>query len=411
MSNFKELEISEELIKILNENGIKEPTAIQEESIVLIKNGRDIIAEAETGTGKTLAFLLPIFEKMDENNKNIQALIVTPTRELAIQVTEEAEKLNKDEKYKILAVYGGKDIKGQLNKLNKNVNLIIATPGRLIDYIKRNVMKLKNIETFVIDEVDQMLLMGFRNEIDFIIENLSQKRQTLCFSATISTQVKKLAYKITKDPQVIKIEKQEVILNNIEQYLIETTDRRKQDALCQIMNRDNPFLAIIFCRTKRRVDKLEYDLDTKGYNCQRLHSDIPQAKREKIMKSFKKMEIQFLVATDVAARGIDVAGVTHIYNYDIPENCEGYIHRIGRTGRAGAKGKTYLFVAPRDMDKLEKIKEGIKMDIPKIELEHVVDVFAENCLPKGKYNKKISVKSKDFLETKKQRSKVQKSDK
>ena len=406
MGNFKELNISSELIEILNKNGIKKPTPIQEESIILIKNNLDIIAEAETGTGKTLAFLLPIFDKMNQKSKNIQTLIVAPTRELAIQVTEEAEKLNKDEEYKILAVYGGKDIKGQLNKLNKNVDLVIATPGRLIDYIKRDVINLKRIETFVIDEVDQMLLMGFKNEIDFIIRSLPQKRQTLCFSATISTQVKKLAYRITKNPQVIKIEKKEIILENIEQYLIKTTDRRKQDALCQIMNRDNPFLAIIFCRTKRRVDKLEEDLETKGYNCQKLHSDIPQAKREKIMKSFKNIEIQFLVATDVAARGIDVTGVTHIYNYDVPENSEGYIHRIGRTGRAGEKGKTYLFVAPKDMEKLEKIEEGIKMKIPEIELEHIPDVQAENCLPKSKYNKKINIKSKDYLEEKKQKSKL-----
>lgn len=397
MNKFKELGVSDTLVEILISNGIKKPTPIQEETITLIHDGMDIIAEAETGTGKTLAFLLPIFDKMTENSKTIQTLIVTPTRELAIQITQEAEKLNKDNKFNILAAYGGRDINVQFNKLNKNVDLIIATPGRLIDHLKRGTVDLSNIKTLIIDEADLILHMGFKNEIEFIVNTLTKERQTLCFSATISSQVKKLAYKITKKPQIIKIEKREVILKNIEQYLIETTDRRKQDALCQMLNKENPFLAIIFCRTKLRVDKLEGELHKRGYNCQKLHSDIPQAKREKIMKSFKNVEIQYLVATDVAARGIDITGVTHVYNYDIPENGKGYIHRIGRTGRAGENGKTYLFVTPKDMDLLRSIEKEIGMEIPRIELEHIPDVQAENSLPKLKYNKRININTKNFF--------------
>ncbi|BDU51624.1 DEAD/DEAH box helicase [Haliovirga abyssi] len=398
MNKFKELGVSDTLVDILISNGIKKPTPIQEETITLIHDGMDIIAEAETGTGKTLAFLLPIFDKMNENSQNIQTLIVTPTRELAIQITQEAEKLNVNNKFNILAAYGGRDINVQMNKLNKSVDLIIATPGRLIDHLKRKTVNLSKINTLIIDEADLILHMGFKNEIEFIVNASAKERQTLCFSATISSQVKKLAYKITKEPQIVMIEKREVLLKNIDQYLIETTDRRKQDALCQMLNKENPFLAIIFCRTKLRVDKLEDELYKRGYNCQKLHSDIPQSKREKIMKSFKNAEIQYLVATDVASRGIDITGVTHVYNYDIPENGEGYIHRIGRTGRAGKNGKTYLFVTPKDKELLKIIERDIKMEIPKMELEHIPDVKAENSLPKLKYNKRINVNTKNFFE-------------
>ncbi|KEI81283.1 DEAD/DEAH box helicase [Clostridium botulinum] len=365
MIKFEELGLSDSIIDVLKKQRIIEPTPIQEESIMFIKNGNDVIAEAQTGTGKTLAFLLPMFENISPDINAIQGLIITPTRELAIQITEEAMKLKEAKDLNILAAYGGKDIGSQIKKLKNNIHLVIATPGRLLDHLNRNTLNFKDLKTLVLDEADEMLLMGFKNDVRSIIENTPRKRQTLCFSATMNSEVKKLAYKNMRDPRLIIIEKEEVTLKNIKQVLIETTDRRKQEDLCKILDEENPFMAIIFCRTKRRVDTLEEALYKKGYNCEKLHGSITQPKRERIMRSFKNLEIQYLIATDVAARGLDITGVTHVFNYDIPENAESYIHRIGRTGRAGEKGYTFLFVAPKDEQTLGMIEKEIKFKIPR----------------------------------------------
>lgn len=361
--NFKELGISEDIINTLKKTGITEPTVIQKESIRFIKNGRDLIAEAQTGTGKTLAFLLPIFENISVNSSAIQTLIVTPTRELAIQITEEAMKLKEAKDINILAAYGGKDIGSQMKKLKGSIHLIIATPGRLLDHLARKTINLMNLKTLVLDEADQILIMGFKNDIENIIKETSKKRQTLCFSATMNAEVKKLAYRYMKDPLIVTAKKEKVTLDNIKQYVVETTDRQKQDALCSVLDEDKPFMAIIFCRTKRRVDDLEVGLYRRGYDCVKLHSDIIQSKRERIMKSFRNGDIQYLIATDVAARGLDISGVSHIYNYDIPESAESYIHRIGRTGRAGEYGYTCMFIDPKNKRELEEIEKAIKFKI------------------------------------------------
>jgi superfamily II DNA/RNA helicase len=363
--NFRELGISENITKLLSNNGIIEPTQVQTESIILIKDGKDVIAEAQTGTGKTLAFMLPIFENISPSIDSVQALIVTPTRELAIQITEEALKLKKAKDINILAAYGGKDIGSQLKKLKNDIHLIIATPGRLLDHLERKTIDLSKLKTLVLDEADQMLLMGFKNDVEAIIKETSKKRQTLCFSATLNSEVKRMAYRYMKDPLTISIKKEEVTLNTIKQFVVETTDRRKQDALCTVLNQDNPYMAIIFCRTKRRADELEVALYKRGYDCEKLHSDVLQSKREKIMKAFRNGDFQYLIATDVAARGLDINGVSHIYNYDIPESTESYIHRIGRTGRAGEEGYTCLFIDPKDTRTLEDIEKTIKFKIPR----------------------------------------------
>ncbi|ENZ02094.1 hypothetical protein HMPREF1092_01329 [Clostridium thermobutyricum] len=367
--NFKELGINNTLIDVLNTNGIKTPTEIQEKTIPYIKEFKDLIGEAKTGTGKTLSFLLPIFENIDKNKNYIQALIISPTRELAIQITSEAEKLYEGKNINILSLYGGKDISGQLKKLKNNIHLVISTPGRLLDHIKRNTINLKSLKTIVLDEADQMLLMGFKNEIDTIMKEVPKKKQTICFSATMDSKVKKLAYRYMKDPIVVSIESEEVTLNNIKQEVIFTTDRWKRDALCTVLNEDNPFMAIIFCRTKRRVDELEEDMYKRGFNCAKLHSDIPQAKRERIMKSFRKADIQYLIATDVASRGIDVTGVDTVYNFDCPETPESYIHRIGRTGRKGEKGYTCIFIADKDRNLFKTIENSISLKIPTREVD------------------------------------------
>lgn len=366
--NFNQLGISEDIVKILKSNGITEPTPVQAESISFIKNGRDVIVESQTGTGKTLAFLLPIFENISNKVDSVQALILTPTRELALQITEEALKLKQAKDINILAAYGGKDIGSQLKKLKTGIHLIIATPGRLLDHLERKTIDLSKLKTFVLDEADQMLLMGFKNEVETILKETSKKRQTLCFSATINSDVKRLAYRYTKEPLAVTINKEEVTLDAIKQQVVETTDRRKQDALCTVLSQDNPYMAIIFCRTKRRVDELEVALYKRGCDCKKLHSDILQSKRERIMKAFRNGDFQYLIATDVASRGLDISGVSHIYNYDIPESAESYIHRIGRTGRAGEEGYTCLFIDPKDRLKLEEIEKAIKFKIPRRDL-------------------------------------------
>ncbi|MBS6503634.1 MAG: DEAD/DEAH box helicase [Clostridium sp.] len=366
--NFKDLKINTKLVDELKKNGITTPTKVQVNVIPEIINKNDVIGKSKTGSGKTLAFLLPILQKIDSNSKNTEVLILSPTRELAIQITEEANKFNIND-IRILAAYGGKDVGSQLKKLNKGINLIIATPGRLLDHLERKSINLSKLNTVVIDEADQILLMGFRNEIEKIMSYAPKKLQTLCFSATIDSKVKKLAYRYMNNPTIIDItENEESEIPNIKQEVVKTTDRWKVDTLVKILEEDNPFMSIIFCRTKRRADKLEVKLATKGIKAAKIHSDVPQNKREKIMKSFRDCEIQFLIATDVASRGIDVTGVTHIYNYDAPESVESYIHRIGRTARAGDSGYTCLITDPKNYTILEEIENYLQYTIPEREV-------------------------------------------
>ena len=366
--NFKDLGIKDDILNILRKNGINTPTPIQSECIIPIINNKDVIAQAQTGTGKTLGFLLPIFENISNDINSTQVLILSPTRELAIQITEEAKKLNEAKNINILAAYGGKDISSQINKLKKNIHMIIATPGRLLDHLDRGTIDLSKIKTFVLDEADQMLLMGFKNEVEAILNKTNKKRQTLCFSATLNSQVKKLAYRYMNNPIEISIKEAKITLDSIKQEVVETTDRLKQESLFKVLNEDNPFMAIIFCRTKRRVDALEEAMGKYGYNCAKLHSDIQQSKRERIMKSFRNADIQYLIATDVASRGLDISGVDNIYNYDIPETASDYVHRIGRTGRAGKGGYTCMFIDPKNLKTLEEIENTIKFKIPRREL-------------------------------------------
>lgn len=363
--NFKSLGMNEPLVQILKKSGIKTPTAIQQECIPLIIADKDVIAQAQTGTGKTLAFLLPLFERISPESTKTEALIITPTRELALQITEQAEQLAKAKKLNVLAAYGGRNIGSQLNKLKKNIHLIIATPGRLLDHLERKTIDLNHVKTVVIDEADQMLLMGFKNEVDQILRATPRNRQTLCFSATMAPNVKKLAYYYTYSPVVVNIEPKKVTLDTIRQEVVETTDRQKFDRLAQALQEDNPFLAIIFVRTKRRANELFAKMKKQKFNVQVIHSDIAQNKRERILKSFREADLQYLIATDVASRGLDISGVTHIYNYDIPETPETYIHRIGRTGRAGEDGYTCMFVAPKDNLEFNMIERKLRRNLPR----------------------------------------------
>ena len=363
--NFSSLGVNQELTNILKKNGITEPTPVQEKSIPELMAGRDIIAQAQTGTGKTLAFLLPIVQRINIENHFVQALIITPTRELAIQITAEIKKLIVDKEIKILAAYGGQDVERQIKKLKGSIHVVIGTPGRLLDHLRRKSIDLKKVKMLVLDEADQMLDMGFSKDIDMIIRQTSSEHQTMLFSATISKGIRVLASRYLKDPAQVHIRNKSITLDEIKQLVIITTDRAKQDALLKIIQEENPFMAIIFCRTKRRASALNQDLQERGYNTDELHGDITQAKREKVMQAFRNAKTQFLIATDVAARGLDIEGITHIFNYDIPEDAENYVHRIGRTGRAGQTGKAVTFATPKDRESLELIEKGIEARIEK----------------------------------------------
>lgn len=364
MPNFQQLGIDEQMVRTLKEQGITVPTPVQLESIPLLLDGKDVIARARTGTGKTLAFLLPILQHIDPKRAYPQALIVAPTRELALQITEEARKLTSgaEDGVKILAVYGGQDVEKQLRKLEGGRHLIIGTPGRLLDHLRRGTLELGGVKQLVLDEADQMLHMGFLDEVEAVIAALPYRRQTMLFSATMPAGVKQLAGNYMNQPVDIVVKGASPIpLEQIRQVVVECSDRAKQDALRGMIEQYRPFLAIIFCRTKRRATTLNEALLSHGYQSDELHGDLSQAKREAVMKRFREAKLQLLVATDVAARGLDVEGVTHVFNYDMPHDVESYIHRIGRTGRAGGSGVAVTFVAPKDRGDLERIEHGISM--------------------------------------------------
>ncbi|MBM4761910.1 DEAD/DEAH box helicase [Bacillus sp. B15-48] len=331
--------------------------------------GKDIIAQAQTGTGKTFAFILPILEKMEQNLSSVQALIITPTRELALQITNEVKKLiNDKEGIDVLAVYGGQDVEKQLKKLNQNVQIVVGTPGRLLDHIERNTLQLSRLSFLVLDEADQMLHIGFLDEVERIIHETPVHRQTMLFSATMPREISMLARKHMRNPEYIQVEKIHGPAENVNQIAIQTVDRAKQDTLVQLINMHRPFLAVIFCRTKRRVSKLYTALKANGFSCDELHGDLSQAKREQVMKRFRDAEFQLLIATDVAARGLDVEGVTHVFNYDIPLDSESYVHRIGRTGRAGMKGLAITLYSPKDRSALDEIEAELNIQLDKTNL-------------------------------------------
>ena len=357
------------LLENLEKKRFETPTTIQNRAIPLILDGVDVIAKAPTGTGKTLAYLLPSLMKLDEMSKHVQMLVLAPTRELAIQITDEIKQLIDGQSFGLLAIYGGVDTSSQLKKLNRGIDIVVATPGRLIDHMRQGNIDLKKLKVLVLDEADQMLLLGFKNEVELILKNISNDRQTLCFSATLDRDVKKLAYRHMVSPVECSAELGTVTLENIDQKIVESSDRWKTEALIHTLDYTNPYLGVVFCRTIRRVDKLEFTLSQRGYHCEKLHGDLSQNVRQRIMKAFKEGKFQYLITTDVAARGLDISGVSHIYNFDLPETPEGYIHRIGRTGRMGKKGFAVTFITNKDEIVLKEIETAIKMKLPRERFE------------------------------------------
>jgi ATP-dependent RNA helicase DeaD len=366
LPDFLSLGVSESVVNKLKSFGVAKPTPIQEKAIPFVMDGKDVIAQAQTGTGKTFAFILPILEKIDPHATHVQALIVTPTRELALQITEEFEKLTRDiPGVDILAVYGGQDVDKQLKKLKKNVQIVVGTPGRLLDHIRRETIRLSEVSFLVLDEADQMLHIGFLNEVEDIIKETPKSRQTMLFSATMPEEIRTLAAKQMREPHYIQVEKTQGPAENVKLIAIHTIDRAKQATLIQLVETHRPYLAVIFCRTKRRVSKLYEVLKSQKFLCDELHGDLSQSKREQVMKRFRDGEIQLLVATDVAARGLDVEGVTHVFNYDIPQDAESFVHRIGRTGRAGTKGLAITFYSSDDRQTLDMIEKELNITIQK----------------------------------------------
>lgn len=358
---FNELGLSENLLKSIERSGFDEPTAIQAQTIPLLLKGEDVIGQAQTGTGKTAAFSLPILEKIDINNPNIQALVISPTRELAIQTQSEMQRLGKDQGVKAQVVYGGSDIKKQIYDLKKKPQIMVGTPGRLLDHINRRTIKLEHVNFLVLDEADEMLNMGFLEDIENIIKKTPDNRQTLLYSATMPAPIKRVGVQFMKDPKQITVKAKELTTDLIDQYYVKVKDSEKFEIMTRIFDVQLPKVTIIFCRTKRRVDEVAKGLSMCGYRAAGLHGDLTQARRSQIMKDFKNNRINYLVATDVAARGIDVSGVTHVYNFDIPQDPESYVHRIGRTGRAGQHGTSVTFVSPNEMSYLREVEKMTKV--------------------------------------------------
>lgn len=366
--SFYKLGITGDMVYALECQDISIPTPIQSLSIPFILEGKDLIAEAQTGTGKTLAFLLPMLQNIEEDNPNIQGLVITPTRELAIQIRDEAMKIAQIKPVNILAAYGGQDVSAQMSKLKGEVQLVIGTPGRIFDHIRRGTVDFKDLKALVVDEADQMFHIGFQDDIDEIVKCLPKNKQTLCFSATISHNVDTFSSKYLVDPKYVKAPKKEIILDDIEQLVVKTSNRKKFNDFLTILAREKPTKAIIFCRSRRGTNDLYEEMLEEGFNVDTIHGDLTQAKREFVMTAFKNNDIQFLVATDVASRGIDVEGVSHVFNYNLPDEAENYVHRIGRTGRAGNKGRAYTIFTQKDEKRLLAIEEFINMKIPMVDV-------------------------------------------
>jgi ATP-dependent RNA helicase DeaD len=371
--SFGDLVINRRIAQALTDMGFEEPTPIQQKAIPLLFEGKDVIGQAQTGTGKTAAFGIPIVE-MVNTRYGVQALIVTPTRELAIQVAEEISRIGKYRRVRTLPIYGGQSIDRQIRTLRQGVQVVIGTPGRLLDHLNRKTLNLQNIKMVVLDEADEMLDMGFIEDIEAILQATPPSRQTMLFSATMPEEIRRLSKKYLQSPDFVTVSKNNLTVPQIEQVIYETREPKKLESLCRILDTTSISLSIIFCRTKRGVDELVASLQARGYPAAALHGDLSQYQRNHVMRQFRTGQIDHLVATDVAARGLDVENVTHVINYDIPQDPEFYVHRIGRTGRAGKSGVAITLVSPRDYKQIRLIENLTKTRIRRDKLPSLADV-------------------------------------
>ncbi len=376
MESFESLGLSESTLKTLKRKGYEEPTSIQAKTIPVILEGkRDIVGQAQTGTGKTAAFGLPIVELLSGKSKAVQALVLTPTRELAIQVAEEINSLKGSKKLSIVPIYGGQSIDQQLRSLRKGIDVVVGTPGRVIDHLERRSLILDSISFLVLDEADEMLNMGFIDEVKKILDRTNPDKRTMLFSATMPKEIMAIARKYMGEYDVFEVQKGQLTVSLTDQIYFEVSPSDKFEALCRIIDIEEEFYGLVFCRTKNDVDTIANRLIERGYDADGLHGDLSQGQREKILSKFKRRMINILVATDVAARGIDVNDLTHVINFALPQDPESYVHRIGRTGRAGKEGTAITFITPSEYRKLQYIKRSAKTDIRKAKIPRVKEVI------------------------------------
>jgi ATP-dependent RNA helicase DeaD len=363
MKKFEQFGLKEEILKGIKDLYFIDPTPIQEATIPLALKGKDLIGQAQTGTGKTAAFVIPMLQKVNPNQTYIQGLIMTPTRELAIQITKDIEELAKYMGITVLSLHGGRDIQAQINKLKGGVQIVVGTPGRILDHLRRETLHFGRIQMLVLDEADKMLEMGFQEDVETVISTTGTKKQTLLFSATMPDRVKQLAHRFMDQPPHIRADMKQATAVNTRQYYYVVNQSEKVEALTHLLPKLNPYLAIIFVNTQKRVEHLTEQLMELGYEAKALHGGLSQNKREQLMEAFRQVKFQYLVCTDIAARGLDVDGVTHVINFDLPSDTESYIHRVGRTGRAGEEGVAITFVSPRQKSIMQKIERAIKQKI------------------------------------------------
>ncbi len=407
MKTFQTLGVTPELTNLLHTQGINEPTAVQAQSIPAIFKGRDVLAQAQTGTGKTLAFLLPALQQIRTDLSREQVLIVAPTRELAKQIADVALTLAPSLSVDVLSLIGGKTIENQLQKLHRHPHVIIGTPGRLLDHCGRNSLDLSHVRRIIVDEADQMLQSGFLEDIDTLIAMTPSNRQLLFFSATIPDKIRSLAKKHMTHPLVLNIlEGDTIALDTIEQRIYMVQEEKKLDLLCQMLADMNPYLAIVFCNTKERTAWLAGELIARGFNIGELHGDMSQGRRSQVLRDFARARTQILVATDIAARGIDIEGITHVFSYDVPHDVDYYIHRIGRTGRAGSEGLAIMFATAADENWVRRIEHTIEATITKYAANGQIRVKAKNAAPKKKKVYKDKLPASTYQTTKEKRHKT-----
>lgn len=390
LAKFKELGINEQILKSLDKKGFEEPTPIQAKTIPFLLNSKsDLIGKAQTGTGKTAAFGIPLLQNLESSSKNVQALIMAPTRELAIQVTEELSSFCDDKKIKVIAIYGGQPIERQISRLKRGVDIVVGTPGRILDHINRQTLDLSKISSIILDEADEMLNMGFVEDIEAILETAPKERRTILFSATMPNHIERLAKNYMKDYEIISVQSEQISKDNIQQIYFEVSNSDKFEALFRIIDVENSFYGVVFCRTKIDADEIASKLSNRGCRAEGLHGDLSQHQRQKVLQKFKDKKITILVATDVAARGIDIDNLSHVINYSLPQDPESYVHRIGRTGRAGKSGTAITLITPSEYRKLTSIQRVANTKITKQKVPNVSEVIA---------SKKQRIKE-DVLET------------
>ena len=406
---FEDLELDAKIMRAITDMGFEAASPIQGQAIPLELQGLDIIGQAQTGTGKTAAFGIPLLQKIDPKNKKPQAIILCPTRELAIQVSEEIRRLAKYmHGVKVLPIYGGQEIGRQIRSLKDGVQVIIGTPGRVMDHMRRKTVKMEQIHTVVLDEADEMLNMGFLEDMETILSALPEERQTLMFSATMPQAIQRIAANFQKDPQIVRVVKKELTVPKVTQYYYEVKPKNKLEVMCRLLDLYDPKLSVVFCNTKKQVDELVQGLQGRGYFAEGLHGDLKQEQRDRVMRAFRTGRTDILVATDVAARGIDVDDVEAVFNYDVPQDDEYYVHRIGRTGRAGREGKAFNLVVGKEVYKLREIQRYCKTriipqaipsldDVTSIKADKILDQVGE-VLQDSDLSKVIDIVEKRVLE-------------